>query len=74
MHGEGEVVSVGKDVYYRNIVLFVQYLQSLVTFKGTALVKANIATSLQDFALEWYTSEQSDFDRDALNNNPGMKS
>ena len=23
-HGEGEVVSVGKDVYYRNVVLFVQ--------------------------------------------------
>ena len=45
-HGEGEVVLVGKDVYYRNIVLFVQRLQSLVTFKEAALVKANVATSL----------------------------
>lgn len=45
-HGEGEIVSVGKDVYYKNVVLFVQHLQSLVTFKGAALVKANIATSL----------------------------
>ena len=25
-HGEGEIVSVGKDVYYRNVVLFVQRL------------------------------------------------
>ncbi len=25
-YGEGEIVSVGKDVYYRNIVLFVQRL------------------------------------------------
>lgn len=45
-HGEGEIVLVGKDVYYRNVVLFVQRLQSLVTFRGAALVKANIATSL----------------------------
>ena len=45
-HGEGEIVSVGKDVYYMNVVLFVQRLQNLVTFKGVALVKANIATSL----------------------------
>ena len=73
-HGEGEIVSVGKDVYYKNVVLFVQHLQSLVTFRGAALVKANIATSLRGSALEWYTSELSDFDRDALNNDPGVKS
>ncbi len=73
-HGEGEIVSVGKDVYYRNVVLFVQHLQSLVTFRGAALIKANIATSLRGSALEWYTSELSDFDRDAFNNDPGVKS
>lgn len=73
-HGEGEVMSVGKDVYYRNVVLFVQRLQNLVTFKRAALVKANIATSLRGSALEWYISKFSDFDRDALNNDPGVKS
>lgn len=31
-HGEGEIVSVGKDVYYRNVVFFVQHLQKLITF------------------------------------------
>ena len=51
-HGEGEIVSVGKDVYYRNVVLFVQRFQSLVTFRGAAFVKANIATSLKSSALE----------------------
>ena len=73
-NGEGEVVLVDKDVYYRNVVLFVQRFQSLVTFKGAALVKANVATLLQGSALEWYTSELSNFDRDALNNDPGVKS
>ena len=72
-HGEGEVVSVDKDVYYKNVVFFVLRLQSLVTFKGAALVKANVATSLWGSALEWYTSELSDFDRNDLNNNLGVK-
>lgn len=27
-----EIVSVEKDVYYKNIVLFVQHLQNLITF------------------------------------------
>lgn len=41
-----KIVLVGKDVYYKNVVLFVQQLQSLVTFKGAALLKTNIVTSL----------------------------
>lgn len=61
-HGEEEIVSVGKNIYYKNVVLFVQRLQSLATFKGAALVKANIATSLRGSALEWYISKLSDFD------------
>ena len=73
-HGKGEIVSVGKDVYYRNVVLFVQHLQSFVTFRGAALVRANIAMSPRSSALEWYTSELSNFDRDALNNDLEVKS
>lgn len=73
-HGEGKIVSVGKDIYYKNVVLFVQRLQNLVTFKGATFVKANIATSFRGSALEWYTFELSDFDRNALNNDPGVKS
>lgn len=68
-------MSVGKNVYYKILVLFVQHLQSLVTFmKGAALIKANVTTSLKRSTLEWYTSEISNCDRNTLNNNPGMKS
>lgn len=74
MHSKGKVVLVGKDVYYKNKVLFVQRIQNLVTFKCTALVKANIPTSLRESALKWYTSKLPEFDRDALNNNQGIKS
>lgn len=55
-------------------MLFVQRLQSLITFQDTALVKANIAISLQGSVLEWYTSELSNFDRNMLNNDQGVKS
>lgn len=67
-------MSVRKDVYYRNVVFFVQRFQSLVTFRETALVKANIVISFQDSALKWYTSELSNFNRDAVNNVSGVKS
>lgn len=73
-HGKGEVVSVEKEVYYRNVVLFMQRIQSLVTIQRISLVKANIAIFLRGSAFKWYTSELSDFDRDRLNNNPRMKS
>lgn len=66
-------MSVRKNVYYRNVVFIIRRLQSLVTFQEVALVKANIAISLQDSALEWYTSKLSNFDCDALNNNPTIK-
>ena len=73
-HGEGGIVLVGKNVYYRNVVLFVQHLQNLVTFRGATLVKVNIATSFQGSVLKWYTSELSNFNRDTLNNDPSVKS
>ena len=44
-HGEDKVMFIGKDVYYRNIVLFIQCFQSLVIFKRAAFVKTNVATS-----------------------------
>ena len=70
-HGPGKVVLVGKDVYYRNEVLFVKRVQNLVTFKVAATVKTSMVILLFGSALEWYTSRLSNFDRDVLNNTPG---
>lgn len=44
-HSEGKIVLVDKDVYYGKVVLFVQYLQSLVTFKKATFVKVNVVIS-----------------------------
>lgn len=73
-HGKGKIVSIRKNLYYKNIVLFIQCLQSLVTFWGAALVKANIATLFRNSALKWFMSKLSNLDQDVLNNNSGVKS
>lgn len=74
VHDEGKIVLVGKNIYYRNVLLFVQLIQNLATFKDIALVKVNIPNLLRGSALEWYTSELIEFNHDALNNNLGIKS
>lgn len=74
VYGIGKVISVGKNDYYRNVVLFVQCIQNLVMFKGATLVKANIPTSLRRSVLKWYTSKLAEFNHDILNNNPNLKS
>ena len=37
-YGEGEVVSIGKKLYYRNIILFTKRIKDLATTKGYKLV------------------------------------
>lgn len=73
IYEKSEIVSVGKDIYYRNVVFFVHGLQSLVTFKKVDLMKTIIIMLLWSSTLKWYISELSNFDRYILNNDPGMK-
>lgn len=42
VYDKGEMILVSKDIYYWNIMLFVQHLRSLATFKEVIFVKANI--------------------------------
>lgn len=43
---EVEIILVEKNVYYKNVVLFVQRFQSLVIFQVAVVIKANIAIFL----------------------------
>ena len=74
VNGKGKVMLIRKNVYYRNMVLFLQRFQSFVTSCNATLVKTNIPTSLCSSALKWYILEFSNFDWNALNNNIGIKS
>lgn len=52
VYKKDDIVLVKKDIYYKDFVLFVQHLVSLLTFQSAALVKFIIATSLQGSTLE----------------------
>ena len=49
--GLGDVMIVGKELYYRLIILFIDRIADLVTVKLAALVKANINICLRRVAL-----------------------
>ena len=36
--GTGDLVTIGKDAYYRNVFLFTERVKDLTTVKGTQLV------------------------------------
>ena len=50
-YGEGKVVTVGKDVYYRLVILFIERIKDLASVKGAILVRSNINTCLRGTAL-----------------------
>ena len=48
---ESEIVIVGKDIYFRSIILFIKRLRDVAAIKGFVIVKVNINTALRDTAL-----------------------
>ena len=67
--GLGDVVTVGKELYYRSVILFIDRIADLVTVKPAALVRANINICLRKAALSWYILELNDAKRSDLRNN-----
>ena len=65
-YGEGEVVTVGKDVYYRSVILFIERIKDLASVKGATLVRSNVNTCLRGTALTWYTAELLNLERVGL--------
>ena len=69
-YGEGEIVTVGKDLYFRSVILFIERIKDIAAVKGDALVRTNLNTSLRGAALKWYTAELSNLERTGLRNDP----
>ena len=67
--GLGDVVIIGKELYYRLAILFIDRIADLVTIKLVILVRANINTYLRKAALLWYILELNDAKRSSLRNN-----
>ena len=56
-YGSESMVRDGKDVYYRNVHLFIERILNLAVTKDHDVVKTNLNTCLQDIALIWYIDE-----------------
>ena len=67
-HGDSEIATVSKDVYYRSVMLFIERVRDMATIKGAQLVQINLNTCLRGSALAWYTSELSNLERIGLRN------
>lgn len=52
-----DVVTVNKNVYFRNVILFIDKVRDLIVIKNSTTVRANINTALRDSALIWYIAE-----------------
>ena len=67
--GLRDVIIIGKELYYRLIILFIDKIADLVTIKPVVLVRININTCLRKAALLWYILELNNAKRLSLRNN-----
>lgn len=48
-----------KDIYFRDVHLFLERVKDHARIKNSALIRKNLFTCLRDLTLQWYTSELS---------------
>ena len=61
-----DVIQVDRDVYYRNVFLFVKRIKNAVTLHETEIVRVNIFSCLRGIAQIWYTEGFNDLKKKAL--------
>jgi hypothetical protein len=64
--GRGNFVYLGNHPYIRDVYVFIDRIKDVARQKGEQMVRDNIQTCLRGTALEWHTSELTDFEKDAL--------
>jgi hypothetical protein len=74
-YGTSDIVTIGKDSFYRNATVFMDRLDDIVKLKGGDIVRNNVPTCFRGAALQWYTTEVSEdekiiFRSPSTTNNP----
>ncbi|PNS18780.1 hypothetical protein CAC42_5319 [Sphaceloma murrayae] len=64
--GAGDVVTVGKDTYIRDVTIFTDRLKDAVATYGLPAIRAKIPSMLRGSALNWYTSVLDGFTKTGL--------
>jgi len=65
-YGTTDIVTIGKDSFYRNTTVFLDRLDDIVRLKGAEMVRSNLPTCLRGAALQWYTTELTDLEKSSL--------
>lgn len=66
LSGTEPIVAVGTSTYYRDVFVFIDRLRDVVQIKGADIVRLNIQAALRGSALEWFTSELTEFEKKSL--------
>ncbi|CAG8961032.1 hypothetical protein HYFRA_00002572 [Hymenoscyphus fraxineus] len=64
--GKGDIVTCGKDVWFRDVFLFTERIKDIALLKGQDSVQGIITSCFRGSALAWYTAELSDLERAGL--------
>jgi hypothetical protein len=65
---DSPIVTEHGSVFYRDVYIFVDRLEDLVSFKGEAAVRELVPSCLRGSALIWYTTELTDLEKRGLRN------
>ena len=49
LYGNDEIIIIGKNVYYRNVILFIERIRNLLIIKGIIFIRININIIFRGF-------------------------
>ncbi|KAN0072813.1 hypothetical protein V8E54_008927 [Elaphomyces granulatus] len=64
--GDGDIISIGKELWMRNVFVFIQRIKDVTALKGSEVVRTNLPTCLRGAAQRWYSDELNDRDKITL--------
>ncbi|KAJ9405571.1 hypothetical protein DTO045G8_6601 [Paecilomyces variotii] len=68
--GDGPVVTLGSHTHYRDVLVFIDRIKDMATDKGELTVRTRVHASLRGAALQWFTAELTQFEKDSLRQLP----
>ena len=62
-YDEDEIVTVEKNIYYRNVMLFVKKIKDIAQIKDSTIVRTDLNECLREVAQDWYIVELFNLER-----------
>ncbi|PYH40031.1 uncharacterized protein BP01DRAFT_387710 [Aspergillus saccharolyticus JOP 1030-1] len=66
MDGDEPVKQIGRDMFYKDVNVFVDRVRDVVKYRGEKLVKSNLQACLRGTALTWFTSGMSELEKSMI--------